>query len=50
MASLQAPGEGAGFVVVAAKPHDLIGSAIHNMEELTTRRYDVYLEGNHGRL
>jgi hypothetical protein len=47
MASLQAPGEGAGFVMIAAEPHDLVGMAIHHMKEVTTGRLDHHPEGDH---
>ncbi|WP_321354617.1 hypothetical protein [Pseudomonas extremaustralis] len=47
MASLQAPGEGAGFVVAAAEPHDLSGPAIHHMEKVTARGLYYHPESNH---
>jgi len=48
MASLQAPGEGAGFVVIAAESHHFVGPGINHMEEVTSRWLHRHPEVDHG--
>jgi hypothetical protein len=48
MASLQAPGEGARFVVISAEPHHLARPTIHNVEEVTARWLHYHSEVGHG--
>ncbi|WLI32896.1 hypothetical protein [Pseudomonas sp. FP818] len=47
MTILQATGKGTGFVVISAEPHDLVGLAVHHMEEVTARRLHCHSEGDH---